>query len=242
MITVSIVSHGHGDMVNRLVKQLLQYPEVTSVIVTRNIADTSDLLSDERVSVIDNPLPMGFGENHNKAFRQVRSPYFLVLNPDVCFLDNPFSVLLNSFSDEAVAVCAPSIVSPVGLIEDHVRQFPSPRGLIRKLWGYDDSRVDYAPDSPPLAVPWVAGMFMLFRTDAFRDIGGFDEGYFLYYEDVDVCVRLWRDNRKVILVPRVSVAHDARRASRRSFQYMRWHAASMTRYFLKHWGRLPRVA
>lgn len=81
---------------------------------------------------------------------------------------------------------------------------------------------------------------MLFRAEAFRDVGGFDGAFFLYYEDVDICARLWQAGWKVIYHPGISIIHDARRSSRRDPHYMRWHAASMLRYLWKHYGRLPK--
>jgi N-acetylglucosaminyl-diphospho-decaprenol L-rhamnosyltransferase len=89
---------------------------------------------------------------------------------------------------------------------------------------------------------WVAGMFMLFRADDYRALGGFDEGFFLYYEDVDICARLWKAGRPVLACPKAQVIHDARRASRQNLRYMRWHAGSMARYLGKHWLRLPNKA
>jgi len=74
------------------------------------------------------------------------------------------------------------------------------------------------------------------RASDYAALGGFDEGFFLYYEDVDLCARLWRGGREVVLCPEVQVVHDARRASRRHLRHMRWHAASMARYFSPSMG------
>ncbi len=65
MIAVSIVSHAHGAMVVRLVSSLLEYPEVAQIIVTRNIPEMPELPADERITLIDNSAPKGFGVNHN---------------------------------------------------------------------------------------------------------------------------------------------------------------------------------
>ena len=82
---------------------------------------------------------------------------------------------------------------------------------------------------------------MLFRSEAFAELKGFDEKFFLYYEDVDVCIRAWNRGLRVLACPRVSVIHDARRDSRRSLRHLRWHVASMRRFFWKHWARLPKL-
>ena len=70
MIAVSVVSHGHGAMVQKLVDQILACPEVGHVIVTHNIPEASILFSDSRVDVVINPSPIGFGANHNLAFQR----------------------------------------------------------------------------------------------------------------------------------------------------------------------------
>jgi len=113
------------------------------------------------------------------------------------------------------------------------------RSLATKALGRGDGRYMVQAGEPDFHPEWVAGMFMLFHSEDFARLKGFDERFFLYYEDVDICVRAWRDGLKVAACPRVSVVHDARRDSRRSLPHLRWHLASMARYFWKHWGRLP---
>ena len=76
-------------------------------------------------------------------------------------------------------------------------------------------------------------MFMVFRATVFRELGGFDERYFLYYEDVDLCWRLHRKKLRAAILPTVRATHDARRTSHRSLRYLRWHTASMLRFFAR---------
>jgi len=85
----------------------------------------------------------------------------------------------------------------------------------------------------------VAGMFMAFRADAFRTANGFDERFFLYYEDVDICRRLRSRGFSVVYEPRAAVIHDARRASRHNPRLMAIHAASALRYLLRKYDRRP---
>jgi GT2 family glycosyltransferase len=93
-------------------------------------------------------------------------------------------------------------------------------------------------------VDWVGGMFMLLRRDVFETLGGFDERYFLYYEDVDLCARLWSAGMRVMQLRQVSVIHLARRSSHRSLRYLVIHLVSMSRYFLSgsFWGMVWRSA
>jgi N-acetylglucosaminyl-diphospho-decaprenol L-rhamnosyltransferase len=230
-VAVSIVSHGHGAMVNALIEQLRICPEVGQIIVTRNVHETTMYVSDSLVSVIQNATPKGFGANHNAAFKLCRLPFYCVLNPDIELRGNPFPELLNCVEERGV-VTAPLIIAPSGSVEDSVRHFPTFISLVRKALGGHDGRYEIKPNQAPLKVDWVAGMFVLFASKDYAGLGGFDERYFLYYEDVDICARAWRLGLKVMVVPLVSAIHDARRDSHKSLRYMRWHLASMVRFLL----------
>jgi N-acetylglucosaminyl-diphospho-decaprenol L-rhamnosyltransferase len=237
-IAVSVVSHDHGEMVNALVGQLLLCPEVGQIILTRNIPETTVFISNQRINVIENRVPKGFGANHNAAFKECKLPFFCVLNPDIVLEGNPFPQLIECLSKSPVKLCAPAVVAPDGRLEDSVRHFPTLRSLILKAIGGNGGRYEVEPNQQTFPVDWVAGMFMLFCTDSFRSVGGFDEKYFLYYEDVDICARLWNSKSLVAICPNVQVIHAAQRTSRTNFRYMRWHVASMLRFFSKHWWRL----
>lgn len=233
MVTASIVSHRHGDMVRDLIGNLSRCPQVTRILLTRNIAETSRKKFPVKVKVWTNPKPRGYGANHNAAFQSCRTPFFCVLNPDILLRENPFPALIRAMKDPEVAVCAPKIVSPAGREEDSHRQFPDFRSLLGKALGGRNGKVPPGQGRSWERKSWLAGMFLFCRTDAFREIGGFDEKFFLYYEDVDFCGRLIRRGYKVRSVPSVSVIHDARRQSRRDLPYALWHLRSMARFLRK---------
>jgi len=241
MIAVSIVSHGHGEMVSRLVESLLGFSEVSQVIVTLNIPEALDFLDDVRLSVVQNSAPKGFGENHNFAFQQCMSKFYCVLNPDIYFIENPFPQLIKILAQPKVGLTAPLVYNLDGGIEDSARYFPSPWSLIlRKFTQHKDSfAVQIGGD--PSCVEWVAGMFMLFKSHVFREIHGFDERYYVYVEDIDICTRVWSDQYKVVVNPSVAVIHDARRASRINLRHMSWHIIGLLKYFLKYLGRKPKI-
>lgn len=246
LIAVSIVSHDHGRMVAALARTLLTYKQIGQVIITLNVPESCDFPNDPRLSVIRNATPGGFSKNHNHAFTFCRARYFCVLNPDIQFSENPFAALLQEMeretnAPEALALTAPLVRNQSGGVEDSMRHFPTLSSLLNKAMGISDGRYHVRPGDASFHPEWVAGMFLLFRASAFRRMNGFDERFFLYYEDVDICARLWKAGLPIMACPRVSVIHDARRDSRRNARYLRWHLGSMGRYFWKHWGRLPRV-
>lgn len=230
-------------MLPALIARLLECSEVGRVIVTLNIPEDFPLSEDGRVVVIRNAAAKGFGENHNAAFKSLEMDsqwlYFCPLNPDIRLVDNPFPVLLAEMNANGAGVGVPLVINDEGRVEDSLRRFPSLRMLLTKAMGGADGSYHVRKGQATFCPEWAAGMFMLFRREAFASLGGFDERFFLYYEDVDICVRAWKQGLRIVACPEVSVIHDARRDSRRKVRYMRWHLASMARYFWKHWWRLP---
>ena len=229
-------------MVGGLVGQLLAFPEVAQIIVTLNVPESVALPNnDARVRMIGNAEPKGFGANHNAAFAYCTQTFFCPLNPDIEFDRNPFPVLSAALGGNRVALVVPLVRSPDGKIEDSMRHFPTLGSLLMKALGGNDGRYVVREGQADFAPEWVAGMFMLFRSRDFLDLGGFDERFFLYYEDVDICVRVWQKGMRILACPKVSVIHDARRDSRRSLRHLRWHMGSMARFLWKHRGRFPEV-
>lgn len=232
LLSLSIVSHQHGALVHELLRDVERCREKVEVLLTINVAESLPFQPDSfgfPVKLIVNPLPRGFGANHNAAFRQSSGGYFCVLNPDIRFDADPFPALRRALDNETIGVAAPVVLSPAGEIEDSARKYPTLLSVARKAFARSPT-LDYAIGEEPFSPDWVAGMFMLFRRDVFARAGGFDERYFLYYEDVDLCRRLRGLGYHVQLVPAARAVHDARRHSHANFRHLAWHMASLLRY------------
>lgn len=235
-IALSVVSHAQNWLVNQLLVDLAQFhPVGLSIVVTQNVPDPDRLAARHVAEVIVNERPRGFGANHNAAFRRCDAPYFCVVNPDIRLNMDPFPALVQALQSVRGAVAGPRVCDPDGRTQDSARRFPTAARLMGKLFS-GAAGPDYPVDRGSLEVDWVAGMFMLFRSDAYREVGGFDERFFLYYEDVDICRRLLARGYCSVFQPEASVIHDARRASRRDLRLMGIHAASAARY-LTRWYR-----
>lgn len=234
-VAVSVVSHGQGALVKGLLGDLARSCATPlRVLLTVNITETLPFSESDfpfPVATVRNPRPRGFGANHNAAFSRTDCPYFCVVNPDVRIVRDPFPTLLSALSDPGVAVAAPLVRNPAGGVEDSARRFPTLPALLWKLV-VPGPRSDYAVAGAPVEPDWVAGMFMLFRVDAFAALRGFDERYFMYYEDVDLCARARALGMRVLLHPGAEVVHDARRASHRSPRHAWWHLRSIVRFLM----------
>jgi GT2 family glycosyltransferase len=188
------------------------------------------------IQVIHNAAPKGFGANHNAAFATARGDFFCVANPDIRIPEDPFPALTACLNNPRVGVAAPLVRAPDGSIEDSARRFPTPGVLFAKVFRRIlrvPAALDYPTGDPIIYPDWVAGMFMIFKRETFARAGGFDEGYFLYYEDVDLCARLRANGLGVAQVTTRHVIHAARRTSHTNPRYAGWHLRSMLRFFCK---------
>lgn len=233
-ISISIVSHGHWDLVKLLLADLENVRAWSfEVLLTFNVPEQvrDDLRYSFPLRVIHNESPKGFGANHNAAFGQSRGDFFLIVNPDIRLPGLNITALTTILQSGPVAAAAPLVVAADGAMQDSARRFPT---LFRLAWRVvtGDHRPDYRAEQEPIDVDWLAGMFVMFRREAFLSIGGFDERYFMYFEDVDICRRLRKAGWNVVLHPATRVVHDARRASHTDIRHLRWHLSSAAKYFI----------
>lgn len=239
LITLSIVSHGDADKINTLLNSIQTYEPETStrfqLILTDNLKDQlPDFapVSWHSFSMLRNEHPLGFAENHNRAFELAQGEYFAILNPDIAFECPIFADLLASLQHYEANLVAPQIVDKAGIIQDSFRPFPTPFELFqRRLPDYKPK--PYFPDQNGMIHPdWVAGMFWLVRSESYRQLGGMDKRFRLYLEDVDFCARARLSGMKIIVDSNIKVRHDAQRASRRNLYYLYLHFQSAFRFFL----------
>lgn len=240
MISVSVVSHGQGALIANLLYDLAQpawhgdFP--FEVIVTINIPEDEAWLPTAPafpLKVLRNAQPKGFGANHNQAFRAARGAFFAVVNPDIRLSDLRIAELVRALEQPGAGASGPVVLAPSGSIEDSARRFPTISRLVaRRLTNGERRGPDYPRSADVQPVDWLAGMFLLFPAAIYRAIGGFDERFFMYLEDVEISRLLRRRGRSTLLVGSTAVIHDASRASHRSLRHLRYHLASVVRYFL----------
>lgn len=235
-VLFSVVSHGHGYMIDNLLSDINKLKTLANVkvILTLNIPEAApkpEKYSNICLKIIRNKYPKGFGCNHNAAFKEVASDYFCILNPDIRIFDDFFGELLAKFElKPKVALVAPLVINSKGDLEDSVRENLTPLSLLKRHFFNKSALTTDSID--PARFYWYAGMFMLVRSPLFKEISGFDEKYFLYCEDYDLCARLFLLKRSVVQVKSAHVIHDAQRDSRRSLKYFLLHLVSLVKVWL----------
>ncbi len=190
---------------------------------------------------------IGFGAGHNIAIRksiEAGFRYHLVLNPDIYFDSNVLSSIVKYMDLSNVSLLMPKIINPDGSIRKVRRRLPTPLVIFGRFvlpsflfqrieCRYRTEDMDY---NVICSAPFLSGCFMFFRTSELKRLGGFDERYFMYFEDADLSRRFYQ-NSKTVYFPNVSVVHLAHRESHKSIKLMRIHLHSAILYFNK-WGWL----
>lgn len=233
---VSIVSHGQGALVRDLLRDLAADGSAgLAVTLTLNVPELlafDPAQSPFPLSVVHNASPRGFGANHNAAFsRSAGEGYFCVANPDVRLRPGVLARLQDTLAAHpSAAVAGPRVRNQAGRVQNSARRLPHPSRILRRILRALPP-LDYPLGTGWRQADWVAGMFMVFPARIFAELGGFDERYFLYYEDVDLCCRARLAGYDVLLDEGACVTHDGLWDSHRDPRYLRWHLASMARFF-----------
>jgi GT2 family glycosyltransferase len=192
---------------------------------------------------------VGFGRGHNLAIDKAESDFHLILNPDVVIARE---ALVNAMQFAArhpkAGVIVPLVVNARGEQEFLCKRYPSvldlflrgfaPRALQRlfrrRLARYEMR--DAIGDAPYFGPPLASGCFMLFRTPLLKKLGGFDPGFFLYFEDYDLSIRASRLG-DIVYVPTVRITHLGGQAARKGWAHVRMFVASACRFYSRHGWR-----
>lgn len=192
----------------------------------------------------------GFGHGYNTGIRYASGDYILINNPSKILPPNGIEQLVKRLQqDETIGLIAPALQHPDGSFRASARRYPKPLDLVakrtmlksifgRQLKRYLDIKT---PDNQLREVEWVAGGCIMMRRQLFEDLGGFDERFFLFFEDTDLCRRVRKAGWRVVYDPTVIGADKKQRFSDGglfkliSTRIGRSHIVSAVRYFHK-WG------
>jgi GT2 family glycosyltransferase len=214
-----VVAYRSAATLRGCVAPLAALPHVTVTVVDNASPDESaEVVADLPARVIRAPRNGGFSYGCNLGSAGASAPYLLFLNPDAridaAALDRLVAVLRD---DEAVGLVAPRIRDDDGSLAFSLRRFPRLRTtyaqalFLHRLWPRapwtdelirDESVYEHSGDAD-----WVSGACMLVRRELYERIGGFDERFFLYCEDTDICVRVWEAGQRVRYEPAAEVHH-----------------------------------
>lgn len=188
----------------------------------------------------------GYGSGHNRALKQIleegRSRFCLVMNPDIAFEAGTIEVLAEALNaDSTIGLLSPRFVFPDGTAQKLCRLLPTPGHLLKRRFlprlaaDYDYYyQLENADYTVPFDCPNLSGCFLFMPTDVLRDVGLFDERFFLYFEDVDLVRRIGCKYRTVYW-PYAAVTHHYQKGSYKNLRLLWHHMVSAVKYFNK-WG------
>ena len=259
-LTFMIVSHNSAGTLERAIESCLTaihtcFPKTGKVVVLDNASsDCSPKIIDsyaERHSEffvgVKGTTNIGFARANNRIAEWFPSKTYALVNPDVVFAPETIRRLYTTLhAEEDVAVVCPKLLYPDQTVQPSVRQFPTlAYFLLRDLFGqkiqerlypFQYHYADLQTLEKPFEVDWGIGAFMLVSGAYAARHGLFDERYFLYFEDVNLCCEAWENGFRVLLDPQAVATHNYRRASTRGgLNHLRLlHMLSAFKFFLRH--------
>lgn len=247
-VSICVVTHNNEGEILNLVDSVLKNTKRVSFkmyIVDNNSSDnTIKIVKNkyENLEIIRNVDNKGFGYAHNKVLDIINSDYHIIINPDISFKTDVISDLCDYMDANPFT----SIVTPKVLSEDGSEQhLPKKEPKFKYLFAgkfekfskhFSNLRSEYTMKEKALKEPteidFCTGCFMMIRTKLFKNLNGFDDRFFMYFEDADLSRRA-RKYGKIIFNPQVSVTHLWDRASSKKLKFLFIHISSMIKYFIK---------
>lgn len=202
-------------------------------------------INDKRIEYIHNSKNSGFGYGHNIIIKKIEglSKYHLILNPDIYFESGVLEKLYNYMEENStIGNIMPMVRYPDYSIQYLCKRKPRVRDLFlrrfcpiksiveKNNYYYEMRDTNY---DKIIEVPSLSGCFMFTRTEFLLKVGGFDERFFMYMEDIDICIRLSKIS-KLIFYPEVEIYHKHGKESYKSLKMTWAHIKSVFKYFNKH--------
>jgi len=228
--------------------------QIEILVVDNNSEDDSigvlrnHFMQNERVRIIETPENLGYGKGNNFAARYAKGNYIFIINPDNVLEPTGLEKMIQLLeSDESIGIVAPQLAFNDGYIRDSYRPFPSIwESMLRRICHKCVDTRYSKPKSHELKrqdVDWVVGACFLIHRDLFRSLGGFDDRFFLFFEDMDLCRRCWQLHKRVVFEPTVKAIDKKSRLSGGGLLPLllksvgRQHVVSALQYFWKWRGK-----
>jgi hypothetical protein len=241
-VAAIVVSHGHPDELAESLPALR--PQVDELVVIANIPGSVP----DGVEAVHNDQPLGFGANVNRGVAMTTSELVLSANPDA--FPEPGAVgKLREFmgTHPRCGIAGPRMVFPDGSWQPSRRRFPTVTGTIVRRTPLrlvvpqrHHFHLDEAPPAAPVRADWMLGGFLLMRRAMLDELGGFDEKFRLYGEDIDLAYRAAKAGWERWYVPQAVVRHEHKAETDKKWLTRRtlWHWAGVLRFVRKHPERL----
>ena len=244
MITASIVLFNENlETLKKTVDSFLKTPLKKKLYLIDNSPNNQleKHFKDSEIAYVFVGNNIGFGKGHNLVLDKIKSDFHLILNPDVSFSTAVIPALIEELKKQRqVSFITPKVLYPNKELQFVCREHPTFLDLInrklkvsrKQLENNEYRNQDLEKSFYPA---FIHGCFMLFKTADFKQLQGFDERYFLYMEDADLCRKIQKTNKKILYFPNVEIIHQHQKGSSKSIKLFLYHLSSAFKYFIK-WG------
>ncbi len=265
-LSIIIIEYNCMDQITDCVNSInkyLQDVEVECFIISNSEYSNEEIIAYQNkfptTNIINTHENSGYAGGVNAGIKHAKGEYLYVLNPDCLITDSNISKIMDDMDKEAGwAISGPKVVDENEQVQPSCRRFPRPwtfllvRSALSVLPGAKKERSRYLMEDfdrqSMQEVDWVSGGAVLVKSSAIKKMGGMDERYFLYMEDVDWCHNCWLKGFKVKYVPVSTVIHAGQHQSihggiinKLMSKHVRMHLTSMFKYFFKYKLSKPRV-
>jgi GT2 family glycosyltransferase len=247
-VSAVVISHGHRDELARSLPALV--PQVDEAVVIANVPGSAPADA-QGARVVEQPRPLSFAANINAGAAATNGELLLVANPDTLAAPDAVAILRQFVAGHGrCGAAGPRMLDPDGRPQPSRRRFPTVGGTIvrrtplrRAFPPLEHQRRHYHLDEDPtgpVVTDWMLGGFLMIRRAAFDEVGGFDEGFRMYGEEIDFCYRLARAGWERWYVPGAVVTHRWDAVTDQAFLTRRtlWHWRGIARFVRKHPERL----
>lgn len=214
-LSVIIVSYNSEKFIGSCIDSVLKYLPKNSelLVIDNNSSDKTAQILEKylpKIKLIKSDKNLGFAKANNLAVESTAGEYLFLLNPDTQVYSNVFELMIKFYESTVdVGIVAPKLVMSNGQTQPSAKNLPTiGRAFLEYVLGVKYAYSEYVPNSNQAQeVEVVYGAAMLIKNDLFKKLNGFDEKYFMYYEDADICKRVRELGKKVYYYPQVSIKH-----------------------------------
>lgn len=243
-LSVIVVAYNRSDLLRAMLTSLVQHiHDITyEIIVVDNASPEHGIeavVHDfPQIRLIQSEHNLGFAAASNQGIRASQGRYIALLNYDTLLRDDELGALMCWLDDHPdVGAAGPQLLQPDGRPQAYsYGSAPTPRYLLRRLVSHlRGTFLHEWQGTDPQAVDWVAGTCLVARREALQAVGGLDERFFLYFEDVDLGMRLCQAGWRVVFVPTVAITHLG--GGSIGAQASQFYDRALVRLYHKHYGR-----
>jgi GT2 family glycosyltransferase len=189
----------------------------------------------------------GFGFGHNYNLLQAQEDYFLIFNPDIMLKKETLVSMIEKMEkDKSISLLVPKVLNADGTTQHLMRKRVTvfdyalrfiPFAFVKKMFSKRMASFECRdiPDDRDVQIRIGSGCFMLFRGTVFKELNGFDDRYFMYFEDTDICMEMEKRNMKIVYTPFSHVIHYYERGSHKNSRLFKIFMQSLYKFFNK-WG------